>query len=89
MKLSGGWGSNKHRARGTLKPRIRWEDLGLQNPLSGSRMTSMEDIRQQAVSLANAELKQETRSPTAERHAKVTLHAPDNRGGSIADKEEG
>jgi hypothetical protein len=40
-------------------------------------MASMEDIRQQALSLANAELKQGTRSPTAERNAKVSSHAPD------------
>jgi hypothetical protein len=81
MKLSGGWGSNtarKKRARGTRKPKVRWEVLGLQNPLGASLMTSMEDIRQQALSLASSELKQGTRSPTAERNAKVTTHAPDS-----------
>ena len=83
MKLSGGWGSPKQRARGTWKPKVRWEVLGLQKPRSGSLMTSMEDIRQQALSLANAELKQGTRSPTAERNAKVAPHAPDNRGATL------
>ena len=67
-----GWGSTKHRTRGTRKPKVRWEVLGLQNPLGAGLMTSMEEIRQQALSLANAELKQGTRSPTAERNAKVT-----------------
>ena len=72
------WGSTaKNRARGTRKPKVRWEVLGLQNPLGAGVMPSMEDIRQQALSLANGELKQGTRSPTAERHAKVTSHAPD------------
>jgi hypothetical protein len=78
-----GWGSTKNRPRGTRKPKVRWEVLGLQNPLGGSLMTSMEYIRQQALSLANAELKQGTRSPTAERNAKVTTHAPDNRGATL------
>jgi hypothetical protein len=32
------------------------------------------------LSLANAGLKQETRSPAAERNAKATTHAPHNRG---------
>ena len=67
-----GWGSTKHRTRGTRKPKVRWEVLGLQNPLGAGLMTSMEEIRQQALSLANAELKQGTRSPTAERNPKVT-----------------
>ena len=59
MKLSGGWGSNKHRARGTRKPKVRWDVLGLPLSLQGTRETSsMEDIRQQALSLANAGLKQ-------------------------------
>lgn len=83
-----GWGSTKNRARGTRKPKVRWEVLGLQNPLGAGLLTSMEDIRQQALSLANTELKQGTRSPKAERNTKITSHAPDI-GSSIADKEEG
>jgi hypothetical protein len=80
MMFSGGWGSTKNRARGSRKLKVRWEVLGLQNPLDGNLKTSIEDIRQQALNLANAGLKQETRSPTAERNAKATTHALDNRG---------
>ncbi len=79
MKLSGGWGSNKSRARGTRKPKVRWEVLGLQNPLDGRLMTSMEDIRQQALSLANAGLKQGLASRRLT-EMPGTTHASDNRG---------
>jgi hypothetical protein len=81
MRLSGGWRSNtdrKNRARATRKPRVRWEVLGLQNPLAARLMTSMDDIRQQALSLASSELKQGTRSPMAERDSKATTHASDS-----------
>ena len=79
MKLSGGWGSNKNRARGIRKPKVRWEVLGLQNPLDGRLMTSMEDIRQQALSLANAGLKQGLVSRRLN-EMPGTTHASDNRG---------
>ena len=79
MKLSGGWGSNKHRARGSRKLKVRWEVLGLQNPLDGSLKTSMEDIRQQALSLANAGLKQGVASRRLNAMPGTT-HALDNRG---------
>ena len=79
MKLSGGWGSNKNRARGTRKPKVRWEVLGLQNPLDGRLMTSMEDIRQQALSLANAGLKQGLASRRLT-EMPGTTNASDNRG---------
>ena len=78
MKLSGGWGSNKNRARGIRKPKVRWEVLGLQNPLDGRLMTSMEDIRQQALSLANAGLKQGLASRRLN-EMPGTTHASDNR----------
>ena len=51
MKLSTGWRADKtrkNRARATRKPKIRWEVLGLPNPLDTSLTTSMEDIRRQA-----------------------------------------
>jgi hypothetical protein len=79
MKLSGGWGSNKNRTRGIRKPKVRWEVLGLQNPLDGRLMTSMEDIRQQALSLANAGLKQGLPSRRLN-EMPGTTHASDNRG---------
>jgi hypothetical protein len=59
------WRTNtdrKNRARATRKPKVRWEVLGLQHPLTARLMTSIEDIRQQALSLAGSELKQGTRS---------------------------
>jgi hypothetical protein len=81
MKVYGGWGSKKarnNRARATRKPKIRWEVLGLQNPILASLKTSMEDIRQQVSSLARCRLEQDARSCTAERNAKATDQAPDS-----------
>ncbi|HEV8327162.1 MAG TPA: hypothetical protein VGQ08_06730 [Nitrospiraceae bacterium] len=80
MKLSTGWRSDKtrkNRARATRKPKIRWEVLGLPNPLDTSLTTSMEDIRRQASNMASRGFGQGTRSRTAEREAKTTSHAPD------------
>ncbi|HLA61992.1 MAG TPA: hypothetical protein VK626_07090 [Nitrospiraceae bacterium] len=80
MKLSTGWRADKtrkNRARATRKPKIRWEVLGLPNPLDTSLTTSMEDIRRQASSMASRGFGQGTRSRTAEREAKTTSHAPD------------
>ena len=70
MKLSGGWGSNKNRARGTRRPKVRWEVLGLQNPLDGRLMTSMEDIRLASIELGERWAQAGTRFPTAERNAR-------------------
>jgi hypothetical protein len=53
MLLPGGWGSNKgrkSRARGTRKLKVRWEVLGLRNPLT----ISIEDIRQQVSHMATS-----------------------------------
>ncbi len=81
MKLSTGWRADKtrkNRARATRKPKIRWEVLGLPNPLDTSLTTSMEDIRRQVSSMASRGFGQGTRSRTAEREAKTTDHAPDS-----------
>jgi hypothetical protein len=80
MKLSTGWRADKtrkNRARATRKPKIRWEVLGLPNPLDASLTTSMEDIRRQVSSMASRGFGQGTRSRTAEREAKTTNPAPD------------
>lgn len=81
MKLSTGWRADKtrkNRARATRKPKIRWEVLGLPNPLDASLTTSMEDIRRQVSNMASRGFGQGTRSRTAEREAKTTSHAPDS-----------
>ena len=81
MKLSTGWRADKtrkNRARATRKPKIRWEVLGLPNPLDTSLTTSMEDIRLQVSNMASRGFGQGTRSRTAEREAKATTHAPDS-----------
>ena len=81
MKLSSGWRADKtrkNRARATRKPKIRWEVLGLPNPLDNSSMTSMEDIRRQVSNMASRGFGQGTRSRTAEREAKTTGHTPDS-----------
>ena len=79
MKLSTGWRADKtrkNRARATRKPKIRWEVLGLPNPLDTSLTTSMEDIRRQVSNMASRGFGQGTRSRTAEREAKTTSLAP-------------
>ena len=81
MKLSSGWRADKtrkNRARATRKPKIRWEVLGLPNPLDNSLRTSMEDIRRQVSSMASRGFGQGTRSRTAEREAKTSGQAPDS-----------
>ena len=81
MKLSTGWRADKtrkNRARATRKPKIRWEILGLSNPLDASLTTSMEDIRRQVSNMASRGFGQGTRSRTAEREAKTIDHAPDS-----------
>jgi len=81
MKLSSGWRADKtrkNRARATRKPKIRWEVLGLPNPLDNSLSTSMEDIRRQVSNMASRGFGQGTRSRTAERDTKTTGHAPDS-----------
>ena len=79
MGFTHGWGSSEQARKNRVrrKPKVRWDVLGLPLAVGTREKSSMEDIRQQALSLANAELKQGTRSPTAERNAKVTSHAPD------------
>ena len=76
MKLSTGWRADKmrkNRARATRKPKIRWEVLGLPNPLDTSLTTSMEDIRRQVSNMASRGFGQGTRSRTAERvHQRYT-----------------
>jgi hypothetical protein len=81
MKLSTGWRADKtrkNRARATRKPKIRWEVLGLPNPLDTSLTTSMEDIRRQVSNMASRGFGQGTRSRTAEREAKTTDHGSDS-----------
>jgi hypothetical protein len=81
MKLSSGWRSDKtrkNRAQATRKPKIRWEVLGLPNPLDTSLTTSMEDIRRQVSNMASRGFGQGTRSRTAEREAKATVRVPDS-----------
>ena len=81
MKLSSGWRADKtrkNRARATRKPKIRWELLGLPNPIDSSLRTSMEDIRRQVSSMASRGFGQGTRSRTAEREAKTTDHPADS-----------
>ncbi|HSQ51297.1 MAG TPA: hypothetical protein VLL94_08510, partial [Nitrospiraceae bacterium] len=72
MKLSTGWRADKarkNRARATRKPKIRWEVLGLPNPLDASLTTTMEDIRRQVSNMASHGFGQGTRSRKAERAA--------------------
>jgi len=81
MKLSSGWRADKtrkNRARATRKPKIRWEVLGLPNPLDNRSMTSMEDIRRQVSNMASRGFGQGTRSRTTERETKTTGYTPDS-----------
>ena len=81
MKLSTGWRADKtrkNRARATRKPKIRWEVLGLTNPLIANPATSMEDIRRQVSNMASRGFGQGTRIRTAEPDSKSTNHAPDS-----------
>ena len=91
MKLSSGWRADKtrkNRARATRKPKIRWEVLGLPNPLEGNARTSMEDIRRQVSSMASRGFGQGTRSRTAAREAKTTVHIPDSSSKRHRDEAE-
>ncbi len=77
MKLSNGWRvdrTRKNRARATRKPKIRWEVLGLPNPLDTETATSMEDIRRQVSNMANRGFVQGTRSRTGEREPNIIDH---------------
>ena len=65
MKVSTVWGANKaarKRKRTVLKPKIRWDVLGLQDPQIEGPSVSMEDIRRQVTSLASRGLGPGTRS---------------------------
>jgi hypothetical protein len=80
MKLSTGWRADKtrkNRARATRKPKIRWEVLGLSNPLDASLTTTMEDIRRQVSNMASHGFGQGTRSRKAERAANTADRASD------------
>ena len=80
MKLSTGWRADKtrkNRARATRKPKIRWEVLGLPNPLDTSLTTTMEDIRRQVSNMASHGFGQGTRSRKAERAANTADRASD------------
>jgi len=80
MKLSTGWRADKtrkNRARATRKPKIRWEVLGLPNPLDASLTTTMEDIRRQVSNMASHGFGQGTRSRKAERAANTADRASD------------
>ena len=81
MKLSTGWRADKirkNRARATRKPKIRWEVLGLPNPLITNPATSMEDIRRQVSNMASRGFGQDTRIRSAESDSKSTDHVPDS-----------
>jgi hypothetical protein len=81
MKLSTGWRADKtrkNRARAIRKPKIRWEVLGLPDPLETKLTTSMEDIRRQVSNMASRGFGQGTRSRTAERESKTTDRAADS-----------
>jgi len=65
MKMSTVWGANKavrKRKRTVLKPKIRWDVLGLQDPQTEGPSVSMEDIRRQVTSLASRGFGSGTRS---------------------------
>lgn len=69
MNFSTGWRANKlkrTRVQSTRKPKIRWEVLGLPEPLDARLTTSMEDIRRQVSNLASHGLSESTRSVTAD-----------------------
>ena len=79
MKLSTGWRADKtrkNRARAARKPKIRWDLLGLPDPLDTSLTTSMEDIRRQVSNMANHGFGQGTRLRKAERAANITDRTP-------------
>jgi hypothetical protein len=81
MKMSTVWGANKasrKRKRTVLKPKIRWDVLGLQDPLLEGPSVSIEDIRRQVTSLASRGLGPGTRSRSV---AKVS---PDRAPSSVA-----
>jgi hypothetical protein len=65
MKISTVWGASKtsrKRKRTVLKPKIRWDVLGLQDPHLEGPSVSIEDIRRQVTSLASRGLGPGTRS---------------------------
>ena len=73
MILLNGWGRKKMRNNrsGIRKPKVRWEVLGLQSPLT----ISMDDIRQQVSSMVNSWLEQgpritQGRPPTINRRSR-------------------
>ena len=83
MKLSTGWRidkTRKNRIRATRKPKIRWEVLGLPNPLDTRTTASLEDIRQQVSHMASRGFVQGTHSRMADRESNTSDHAPNSSG---------
>lgn len=65
MKAFSSWGTGKtsrKRKRTTLKTKIRWDVIGLQDPELLTTTPSMEDIRSQIISMASHELESHVRS---------------------------
>jgi len=72
MKMSTVWGANtatRRRKRPVLKPKIRWDVLGLQAPQIEGPSVSMEDIRRQVTSLASRGFGSGTRSRPGEKNS--------------------
>lgn len=61
------WGpKKKSRKRAIGKPKIRWGLLGLQDPAAQESTTSIDDIRQQIISVAGQGLSPRSRSDVTE-----------------------
>jgi hypothetical protein len=90
MKMSTVRGANKaarKRKRTGLKPKIRWDLLGFQDPHLEGPSVSIEDIRRQVTSLASRGFGQETRSRSG---AKISPdRAPSNVAAPIRKRRRG
>lgn len=65
MAISSSWGSSRTSRKGrrtVVKTKIRWDLLGLQDPVLTGPTQSMEDIRRQVSSLASRGFGSGTRS---------------------------
>ena len=81
MKMSTAWGSNKSSRKGkrtVIKTKIPWGVLGLQDPDLDNSVSSIEDIRRQATSMASRGLGPGTRSRSDAKHSHThdTANAP-------------
>lgn len=67
MKTS--WGANASYRRKRIVPRtkVRWEILGLQDPVQSSSSPSIEDLRRQITSAASSGLSSETLSRSGQK----------------------